>query len=58
VLELDRRLRALRRYQRRLGGAGGDAETRALWGELKRQDLENVRRLRDLLIRHIRETCA
>jgi response regulator NasT len=58
VRELDRRLRALRRYERHLGGAGGDAEILALWGELKRQDLENVRRLQALLIRHIRETCA
>jgi hypothetical protein len=55
VRELDRRLRALRRYDRYLADAGGDPELRGLWCDLKHQDLESVRRLKGLLIRHIQE---
>jgi hypothetical protein len=55
VRELDRRLRALRRYERYRAGAGGDAELLGLWCDLKRHDLESVRRLQGLLIRHIQE---
>jgi hypothetical protein len=55
VRELDRRLRALRRYDRYLADAGGDAGLRGLWCDLGRQDLASVRRLKGLLIRHIQE---
>lgn len=49
VHELGRRLDALCRYAQCIANAEGDAEVQQTWRDLERQELENIRNLKQLI---------
>jgi len=49
VHELGRRLDALCRYAECIANAEGDAEVQQTWRDLERQELENIRNLKQLI---------
>jgi hypothetical protein len=57
IHELSKRLDALWRYDQRIANAGGRADLQNFWRELKGQELDNVKRLKQLLSEEIREHC-
>ena len=57
VHEMSRRLDALWRYDQRIANASGRNDLQAFWRDLKRQDLENVKRLKELIGGEIQRGC-
>jgi len=57
VHELSKRLESLWRYDQYIANAEGDADLQNLWRDLKRQDQDNVKRLKGLVAKHIKENC-
>jgi len=57
VHELSKRLDALWRYDRRIANADGHADLQAFWRDLKRQEMDNVKRLKQMLGDEIRKGC-
>ena len=57
VHELSRRLDALWRYDQRIANAEGHSGLQAFWRDLKRQDQENVRTLKQLIGEEIEKGC-
>jgi hypothetical protein len=57
VHELSRRLDALWRYDQRIANAEARADLQAFWRDLKHQDQENVRRLKQLIGAEIQKGC-
>jgi hypothetical protein len=57
VHELSKRLDALWRYDQRIANAQGHAPLQELWRELKRQDQENVKRMKQLVAEEIKKSC-
>jgi hypothetical protein len=57
IHELSKRLDALWRYDQRIANAAGRADLQAFWRDLKRQDQENVRRLKQLIGEEIQKSC-
>jgi hypothetical protein len=57
IHELSKRLDALWRYDQRIANASGRADLQAFWRDLKRQDQENVRRLKELIGEEIQKGC-
>lgn len=53
VHELSRRLEALCRYAQCIANAEGDAKMQETWRELERQELANIRKLRQLILSRI-----
>jgi hypothetical protein len=57
VHELDRRLEALWRYDQYIANADRDNELQGLWRDFKRQEQDNVKRLKQMIAKHIKENC-
>ena len=57
VHELSRRLDALWRYDQRIANASGRADLQAFWRDLKRQDQENIKRLKQMIGEEIGKGC-
>lgn len=57
VHELSKRLDALWRCDQRIANAADRADLQAFWRDLKRQDLENVNRLKQLICEEVRKNC-
>lgn len=57
IHELSKRLDALWRCDQRIANAEGRSDLQAFWRDLKRQDLENVRRLKQLIGEEIQRNC-
>ena len=57
VHDLSKRLDALWRYDQYIANAEGNADLQNLWRELKRQDQQNVERLKDLIRQEINNGC-
>jgi hypothetical protein len=57
VHELSQRLDALWRYDQRIANAEGHAELQTFWRELKRQDQENIKRMKGLIGSEIAKNC-
>jgi hypothetical protein len=57
IHDLGKRLDALWRYDQYVANAKGDEQLSAFWKNVKRQDEENVRQLKDLIRKHVRENC-
>jgi uncharacterized protein (DUF427 family) len=57
VHELSTRLDAVWRYDQRIANAAERADLQAFWRDLKRQDLENVKRLKQLICEEIQKNC-
>jgi hypothetical protein len=57
VHDLSKRLDALWRYDQYIANAKNDQESSAFWNDVKRQDEENVRRLKELVKIHVKKNC-
>lgn len=57
ISELNRRLEGLWRYDQYIANADGKPQLQDQWRELKRQDKENVERLKQLVAEEIKEGC-
>ncbi len=57
VVELTRRLEGMWRYDQRIANASGQADLQTFWRDLKKQDLANIQRLRDLVCRQVKAGC-
>ena len=53
VHELSRRLNALDRHDQRIAAARGNIVLQQFWRELKEQDINNIRRLKQLIIEEV-----
>jgi hypothetical protein len=57
VHELSKRLDALWRYDQRIANADGHGALQGFWRDLKRQDQENIKRLKQLIGEEISKGC-
>jgi hypothetical protein len=57
VHELSKRLDSVWRYDQRIANAAGRDNLQAFWRDLKRQDQENVKRLKQLIGEEIGRGC-
>lgn len=57
VHDLSKRLDALWRYDQFIANAEGKAELQALWRDFKRQEIENIKRVKQLIGEEIRQGC-
>ena len=57
IHDLSKRLDALWRYDQYIANAKNDQELSAFWNDVKRQDEENVRRLKELVKSHVKKNC-
>lgn len=57
IHELSKRLDALWRYDQYVANAEGNPEVQNLWKDFKRQEQDNVTRLKQLVAEHCRKDC-
>ncbi|HEY0945492.1 MAG TPA: hypothetical protein VGD81_09490 [Opitutaceae bacterium] len=57
IHELSKRLDAVWRYDQYIFNAEGNPDLQRFWRDLKRQDQENVRRLKELVAEHCKKNC-
>lgn len=57
VQELSKRLDGLWRYDQFIANADGKPQLQAFWRDLKQQEQDNVRRLRELISTEVKEEC-
>ena len=57
IHELSKRLDALWRYDQYIANAKNDSELQSFWRELKSQEHENVKRLKEFVAEHIEKDC-
>ena len=57
IHELSKRLDALWRYDQYIANAEGDSELQEFWQELKSEEQENVKRLKEFVAEHIEKEC-
>lgn len=57
IHELNKRLDALWRYDQYIANAEGDSELQEFWHQLKDQEQENVKRLKEFVAEHIEKDC-
>jgi len=57
IHELSKRLDALWRYDQYIANAAKDERLQQFWQELKRQEQENVRQLKELVALHCANDC-
>jgi hypothetical protein len=57
VHELSKRLDALWRYDQYIANAEGKSQLQNLWRDLKRQEIDNIRRIKGMVADEIRQNC-
>ena len=57
IHDLNKRLDALWRYDQYIANADGRPAVQALWRDLKSQDIENVKRMRQIIIEEVTQGC-
>jgi len=57
IHELSKRLDALWRYDQYIANADGKPALQDLWRELKRQDVANIERVKQLIAEEIQQDC-
>ena len=57
IHDLSKRLDALWRYDQYIANPKDDRKLSAFWNDVKQQDEQNVRRLKDLIKKHVQEDC-
>ena len=57
IHELSKRIDAVWRYDQYIANAASDAELKEFWTNLKAQEQENVRRLKELVAGHVKKNC-
>jgi hypothetical protein len=55
--DLGKRLDALWRYDQYIANAKDGNELSSFWQSVKRQDEENIRKLKELIRKHVRADC-
>jgi hypothetical protein len=57
IHDLSKRLDALWRYDQYIANADGKPQLQTLWRELKRQEIDNVNRVKQMIAEEIRQNC-
>ena len=57
VHELSKRLDALWRYDQYIANAEGKSQLQNLWRDLKRQEIDNIKRVKQVIAEEIRQNC-
>ena len=57
IHELGKRLDALWRYDQYIANAEGDSELQEFWREVKEQEQDNVKQLKQFVAEHIEKGC-
>jgi hypothetical protein len=57
IHDLSKRLDALWRYDQDIANAKDDEELSGFWENVKRQDEENVRFLKEIIKNHVKKDC-
>lgn len=57
IHELSKRLDALWRYDQYIANAEGNSDLQSLWRDFKRQEQDNVKRLKETIAEHCRQNC-
>jgi hypothetical protein len=57
IHELSKRLDALWRYDQYIANSKNDTELQEFWKELKEQEQENIKRLKEFVKEHIEKEC-
>ena len=57
IHELSKRLDALWRYDQYIADAASDSDLQEFWRELKSQEQENIKRLKQFIADHISHAC-
>ena len=57
VHELSKRLDALWRYDQYIANAEGKSQLQNLWRDLKRQEIDNIKRVKQMVAEEIRQNC-
>jgi hypothetical protein len=57
IHELSKRIDAVWRYDQYIANAASDPELQGFWNQVKSQEQENVRRLKDLIASHVKKNC-
>jgi hypothetical protein len=57
IHDLGRRLDALWRYDQYIANAEGKPELQKLWRDLKKQESDNIKRLKQIVAAEIRQNC-
>jgi hypothetical protein len=57
IHDLSKRLDALWRYDQYIANADGKPALQNLWRDLKRQEMENIQRVKQMIIEEIQQNC-
>jgi hypothetical protein len=57
IHDLSKRLDALWRYDQYIANADGKPALQALWRDLKQQEIDNIRRVKELIAEEVRQNC-
>jgi len=57
IHDLSKRLDALWRYDQYIANADGKPELQNMWREFKRQEKENIERVKKMIVEEIRQEC-
>jgi hypothetical protein len=57
IHDLSKRLDAVWRYDQYIANAEGKAELQTLWRDLKRQEMDNIKRVKEMVSEEIRQNC-
>jgi protoheme ferro-lyase len=57
IHDLSKRLDALWRYDQYIANAEGKPALQDLWRDLKRQEIDNIRRLKQMIVEEVRQNC-
>jgi hypothetical protein len=57
IHDMSKRLDALWRYDQYIANADGKPELQELWRDLKRQEVENINRVKEMIAEEIRQNC-
>lgn len=57
IHDLSRRLDALWRYDQYIANAEGKPDLQSLWRDLKRQDIDNIKRVKQVITEEVKKNC-
>jgi hypothetical protein len=57
IHDLSKRLDALWRYDQYVANADGKPQLQKLWRDLKRQEMNNIKRVKEIIAEEIRQNC-
>jgi hypothetical protein len=57
IHDLSKRLDALWRYDQYVANADGKPDLQTLWRDLKRQEIDNIKRIKQMIAEEVRQNC-